>query len=73
MKDHSKVSLKIYDLFGKEVKTLIDGCQTPGNKTIVWDGRDNTGSIVSSGLYYCIIKIDKKLYTKIIIKNKCLF
>jgi len=69
VKEHSKVSLKIYDLHGKEVTTLINGYQTSGTKTIIWDGRDNTGSIVSSGLYYCVIKIDRKIYTEKIIKD----
>ena len=45
------ISIKIYNALGKEVKTLINTQQSQGLKSIVWDGKDNTGFNVSSGLY----------------------
>lgn len=59
--------LKINDLLGKEVKTLIDGIQEPGKHSVVWDARDNYGAYVNSGIYnYSIQTIfpDKSFYTK---------
>ena len=47
----ARVELKIYDLLGEEVKTLADGFQTSGHKEITWEGRDNSGRTVSSGIY----------------------
>jgi hypothetical protein len=50
------VMLKIYNMLGKEVRVLIDEFQTTGIKSIVWDGKDNFGLTVSSGVYYCRIE-----------------
>lgn len=47
----TQVVLKIYDLLGKEVKTLIDGFHEPGKHSVVWDATDNSGGLVNSGVY----------------------
>ncbi|RMI26210.1 MAG: T9SS C-terminal target domain-containing protein [Calditrichaeota bacterium] len=46
------VSLRIYDLLGREVKTLVNERLTPGNYTVQWDGTDNLGKPVASGVYF---------------------
>ena len=46
------VSLKVYDLTGREITTLINQVQGPGNYRVEWDGRDNHGTMVSSGTYF---------------------
>ena len=47
------VSLRVFDMLGHEVRTLIDGeGRAAGHNTVVWDGRDADGNVVSSGLYY---------------------
>jgi hypothetical protein len=50
------VTLIIYDLRGKEVKTLQNEEKKPGNYTITWDGRDMNGKGVSSGIYFYQLK-----------------
>ncbi len=55
---HSKVSLKVYDAGGRIVKTLVDGINKSGNHSITWDGRDDLGKKVSSGIYYISLSID---------------
>ncbi len=47
----SKVILRIYNLLGQEVRTLVNKIQTPGLKSIVWDGKNNFRQRVSSGIY----------------------
>jgi len=47
----SEVSIKIYNLLGHEVKTLITGHQPAGKYLVVWNGCDNSGQAVSSGVY----------------------
>jgi hypothetical protein len=47
------VSLRIYDASGGVVRTLAEGTQTAGQKTIEWDGRDEGGRPVASGVYFC--------------------
>ncbi|MBU1680566.1 MAG: T9SS type A sorting domain-containing protein, partial [Bacteroidetes bacterium] len=48
---NSGVTLKIYDMLGKEVKTLVEGEQSAGIHNISWDGANNYGVRVSSGTY----------------------
>jgi hypothetical protein len=50
------VSLKIYDLTGKAVRTLVDNEQKVGYYTIEWDGRDNRGQKVAAGIYFTRFK-----------------
>jgi hypothetical protein len=47
----SLVSLSIYDIAGRLVKTLDKGFKGVGNHTVVWDGKDNFGNTVSNGIY----------------------
>jgi hypothetical protein len=48
-----EVSLRIYDVSGRVVRTLVDGLQSAGRKSVEWDGRDDAGSQVASGVYFC--------------------
>lgn len=45
-------SLQIYNITGALVKTLVDGDLEPGYYRSDWDGRDNAGKSVSSGIYF---------------------
>ncbi|UCE65327.1 MAG: Omp28-related outer membrane protein [Candidatus Zixiibacteriota bacterium] len=47
-----EVSLAVYDVTGSLVKTLLDGSLEAGSHSVVWDGKDNSGSDVSSGIYF---------------------
>ncbi len=47
-----KVTLKIYNTTGQEVRSLVNGIESAGEKTMVWDGRDNFGTPVVSGVYF---------------------
>jgi hypothetical protein len=51
-----EVELAIYDVAGRCVRTLVGGPQTAGRKSISWDGRDDGGRAVGSGVYYCRLK-----------------
>jgi hypothetical protein len=48
-----RVSLKIYNTLGQEVRVLAAGAVPAGEHAIHWDGRDGTGSPAASGLYFC--------------------
>jgi hypothetical protein len=52
------VSLKVFSADGKCVRSLFEGTAVSGNNSIVWNGRDNYGSVVTSGLY--IVRISTK-------------
>jgi subtilisin-like proprotein convertase family protein len=47
------VSLRVYDVSGRLVRTLVDRVETAGYHTSVWDGRDDRGVEVASGVYFC--------------------
>jgi hypothetical protein len=47
----SEISLKIYNLRGELVRTLVDAEQSAGVYNQKWDGLDNVGAITPSGLY----------------------
>ncbi len=48
----SRVTLRIFNILGQEVRTLVDGVQDPGAYTTLWDGLDNRGREVPSGSYF---------------------
>jgi len=48
----SSVSLVIYNVLGQHVRTLVDQPQNAGRFTVTWDGRDNSGLGVGSGVYF---------------------
>jgi len=47
------VVLRIYDVAGRLVRTLVDADLPAAEHVQVWDGRDNAGQAVPSGTYYC--------------------
>jgi len=48
-----RTTLKVYNLLGQEVRTLVNEVQKPGQYTVTWDGTDETGRQVGSGVYFC--------------------
>jgi hypothetical protein len=48
---HSEVKLKVYNILGEEVITLHDGALQAGRYWFDWDGRNQAGSHVASGVY----------------------
>jgi hypothetical protein len=48
----SDVTIRVYSLLGKEVRTLYSKQQMPGRYTEVWDGTDNSGRKLASGVYF---------------------
>jgi|GEM_PF-1082695 len=53
--EHALVSLKIYNIRGQLVNTLVDGEQAPGAYRVRWNGQDLQGSPAASGVYFCQI------------------
>ena len=47
----SNVQIKIYDILGREVNTLIDEQKAAGKYNVIWNGTDHYGNKVSSGVY----------------------
>jgi hypothetical protein len=48
-----RVRIAVYDVSGRLVRTLVNGAAAPGTRGAVWDGRDEGGTPVASGVYFC--------------------
>jgi len=48
----SAVSLKIYNVLGQRVRTLVNKEQAPGYYSVIWNGRDDYGREMASGVYF---------------------
>ena len=45
------VSLDVYDVLGKKVKSLVSEIKSTGNHSILWDGTNDQGELMSGGVY----------------------
>lgn len=52
IKKSSPVALQIYNVSGRLVRVLVEGRRNPGNYEEIWDGTDNNGKVVVSGVYF---------------------
>ena len=62
--EQAQVTLGIYDLLGKQIKTLVNQSQDAGNKIAMWDGTDNLGRQVSAGVYLYRIQVGEFSQTR---------
>lgn len=60
----SSATLKVYDVSGKLVKTLASGPQDAGAHSVIWDGRDEQGQSVASGVYFYMLNTGDQKQTK---------
>ena len=58
--DQNTVNLKVYDVTGRLVKTLVKGNQKAGYYKIGWEGKDNGGRRVASGVYFYSLTVGEK-------------
>jgi hypothetical protein len=55
-------------MLGQEIITLADGIQSPGEKMVVWDGKNENSRLVASGVYFYRLQVDNLVRT-----NKLLY
>ncbi|GEM_PF-2497882 len=55
----SFVILEIYDILGREIIKLDDRYRKEGSYNIIWDGKDNNGRQIPSGIYFCRLQAGK--------------
>ncbi len=60
----SNVSIKIYDILGREIKTFWACAQAIGTNEIIWDGKDNDGKKVTPGIYFYQLKTRNETHAK---------
>jgi hypothetical protein len=57
-------TLKIYNILGQKVKTLVDEAKPAGSYEVVWDGKDERGNNLASGIYFYRLQIGEQTQTK---------
>lgn len=63
-----QVELSIFNIMGQQIRTLVDEVLPAGSHKVVWDGRDQRGSPVSSGVYvYGLRANDHSQYRKMLL------
>jgi hypothetical protein len=65
-----RVSLRIYDAQGKLVRTLVDEVLPAGATEVIWDGRDNSGTQVGTGVYFIRFVAGRDVMTKKVVMIK---
>ncbi len=64
------VLLRIHDLTGRLVKTLVQGEQKPGGYGLSWNGTDEQGRRLSPGIYFCrLISVNVALTEKLVMSR----
>jgi hypothetical protein len=58
------VTVRIHDVSGRLVRTLVDGTVAPGEHTARWDGRTESGDRVGSGIYFYTFRSGNTLETR---------
>jgi len=58
IREESKVELSIYNMKGQKINTLLNNQITSGKHSIVWNGEDNSGKKVGSGVYFYQLNVN---------------
>ncbi|MCR4437668.1 MAG: SdrD B-like domain-containing protein [bacterium] len=59
-----RVQVKVYNLMGRLVRTLVDGAMTSGRHEVLWDGTDDYGVVMPTGTYLCVMEAEGMRMTK---------
>ena len=64
----SAATLRVYDVSGRMVRTLVDGSLPAGSQSVRWDRRSSSGALASPGLYFYELRVDgQKLARRIVL------
>jgi len=70
LKEAAPVKVLVYNLKGQLVRTLVDESKASGNHKLVFDGRDNQGNPLASGVYFYKMQTGKYSNTRKMILMK---
>ncbi len=58
------VKVNIYNSMGQLIKNLVNEHQTPGICSVTWNGKNNSGNLVSSGIYFYKLETSTRIFTE---------
>ncbi|MCZ6817897.1 MAG: T9SS type A sorting domain-containing protein [Calditrichaeota bacterium] len=64
LQQSGKIEITIFDLLGRAVRSLVQGHKLTGRYSVLWDGRNDAGSLVSSGTYFYRLKAGEAVQTQ---------
>jgi hypothetical protein len=64
------VDVGIYAVNGRRIRTLVDGNREAGHHAAEWDGKDESGKDVSSGIYFCRLHADDSWIARKLIRTR---
>lgn len=68
--EHNHIKVIVYNMLGEAVKILTDQMYAPGNYSVEWDGKNDGGNLVASGVYfYCLETASRRLTNKMILSK----
>lgn len=59
-----RVELKVFNIIGQEVRSLVNDFREAGAYSVIWDGRNNQGLEVPSGIYLYRLQVGEHVFTK---------
>lgn len=62
--ENSFVKITIFDLLGREVRTLMDNYENTGFKSVIWNGTNNQGNPVGAGVYFYQVRAGNSMQSK---------
>lgn len=62
--ERGHVSVVVYDVSGRRLRTLVDKVQEPNNYSVTWDGKDDAGVELASGVYFIRYVAGEHRFTK---------
>lgn len=62
--DDGNVTIKIYDILGRELQTLVNNAMTKGSYYVIWNGKDKSGRDAASGIYFYSIEFNNIVLNK---------
>jgi flagellar hook assembly protein FlgD len=66
LRQSGAVDLAIFDVQGRLVRTLVRGPAVSGTRVAAWDGRDEGGRAVSSGVYVLRMEADRRTWRQVL-------
>jgi hypothetical protein len=64
LRERSHIKLTVFDLLGREVRTLANEFRPAGAHEVFWDGRDEAGRVAPSGEYFYRLETDGMVLTR---------
>jgi len=62
LRERGMVALRVFDVNGRAVRTLFEGTQAPGRFTVAWDGTNDVGQEVGTGVYFVRLETGSSAY-----------